>query len=126
MYHHIFADIIVVIHLLFILFVIFGGILVYYKKWVIWLHLPAVIWGIFIEISGWICPLTPLENYFRFRANEIEYQESFIEHYLIPIIYPQGLTRDVQIILGVLVILMNGIIYAKLIIKSKYLDDFQI
>ena len=105
------ADIVLVVHLLFIIFVLFGGLIV--LKWhkVIWAHIPCVIWGVLIEIFGWVCPLTYLENYFREIGNANYYESSFIQHYLLPIIYPPGLTIDIQILLGVFVIMINLVIY---------------
>ena len=96
-----FADLIVAIHFGFILFVIFGGLLV--LKWpkLIWLHLPAAIWGALIEFAGWICPLTFLENRLR-SAHGGGYASGFVEHYILPIIYPAGLTREIQIGLAII------------------------
>ena len=105
------ADFVLVIHMLFIVFVVFGGLIV--LKWyrIIWLHIPCVIWGALIEFFGWICPLTYLENYFRELGNANSYEGGFIQHYLIPIVYPSGLTTNIQIILGTGVIVINLIVY---------------
>jgi hypothetical protein len=105
------ADLVVWIHLAFVVFVVIGGLLV--MKWpgLIWIHLPAVIWGITIEVSGWICPLTPLENWLRHKGGGENYHTDFVAHYLLPMLYPQGLTRKSQIILGALVVLVNVAIY---------------
>ena len=98
------ADLIVLIHFGFIFFVIFGGFLALKCRKLIWLHAPAAIWGALIEFFGWFCPLTTLENELR-RNNEDEaYSTGFIEHYIIPVIYPEGLTRDIQIVLGIALI----------------------
>ena len=105
------ADLIVLIHFCFILFVIFGGLLVLKWRKIIWLHLPAAVWGTLIEFFGWICPLTVLENQFRLDNNGGAYTTGFIEHYIIPLIYPEGLTPEIQIILGVVVIVVNLFIY---------------
>lgn len=105
------ADFIVLLHFLFIVFVIFGGLLVLKWKWVVWLHIPAATWGALIVLIGWLCPLTPLENLLRRTEASNGYATGFIEHYLIPIIYPAGLTRDLQIAMGVAVIIINVIIY---------------
>jgi hypothetical protein len=112
------ADLIVVIHFGFILFVIFGGLLV--LKWpkLIWLHLPAAIWGALIEFTGWLCPLTTVENRLR-SFHGSDYSGGFIEHYLIPVIYPSELTRSIQIGLGIAVIVLNVIIYGKFFRKAK-------
>ncbi len=106
------ADIAVVIHFGFILFVVFGGLLVLRWRKLLWLHLPAALWGALIEFGGWICPLTRFENRMR-SANGGGYSGGFIEHYLIPIIYPSVLTRDMQMGLGVAVILLNALVYRR-------------
>jgi hypothetical protein len=105
------ADLILVLHLLFIVFVVFGGLLCLYRAFWAWLHLPAMIWGIWVEWSGWICPLTPLENHFRQLAFDQGYQGSFIEHYLVPLIYPQHLTISLQWFFGGLILLINILVY---------------
>ena len=107
------ADLVVGIHFLFVLFVVLGGLLALRWRWVIWVHLPAAIWGALIELGGWICPLTPLEQSLRDRAGAGGYQGGFIEHYLLPILYPGALTRGIQLGLGVAVILINLLIYAR-------------
>lgn len=106
------ADLVVAVHFLFILFVIAGGFLAWRWRWLAWVHLPAAAWGAIIELMDWICPLTPLENEFRRRAGAAGYEGGFIEHYLIPIIYPAGLTSGIRIFLGILVVLLNGFAYA--------------
>ena len=106
-----FADVLVVVHFLFILFVVAGGMLILYRPRMAFLHLPAVIWGAAVELCGWICPLTPLENYFRRIAGDAGYSGGFIEHYLAPLIYPENLTAETQYILGGLVIVVNLIFY---------------
>jgi Protein of Unknown function (DUF2784) len=105
------ADIIVILHFLFVLFVIFGALFLLLSKKFIWLHLPAAIWGAFIEYTGWICPLTPLENRLRFEAGEGVYEGGFVENYIIPVLYPEALTRNLQILLGTLVIVINLTLY---------------
>lgn len=105
------ADLVVIVHLGFIAFVGLGALLCLRWKWVAWLHLPAVIWGAAIEFRGGVCPLTPLEQRLRVAAGDAGYAEGFIEHYLMPIIYPSGLDGFFQYTLGVLVIVMNLAIY---------------
>ena len=105
-------DLVVAVHLLFVVFVVIGGLLLLRWPGLIWLHLPAVAWGVFIEFSGGICPLTPLENQLRLEAGQDAYSGGFVEHYLLPILYPDNLTLDVQQVLGTLVILVNLAIYA--------------
>lgn len=90
-------------HFLFIAFALLGSLLVLWKRWIVWLHLPALAWGVWIEASGRICPLTPLENHYRELAGQTTYGEGFVTHYLAPLIYPSGLTRGTQfVILGIL------------------------
>jgi hypothetical protein len=106
------ADAVVVLHLAFVVFVIAGGFLSWCFPRVVWLHLPAAVWGTLIEFTGWICPLTPLENRLRISAGDAGYEGGFVEHYIVPIIYPPGLTHGSQIGLGGLVILLNMVAYA--------------
>ena len=103
----------------FILFVISGGFLVIRWRWIIWLHIPCAIWGALIEFTGWICPLTPWENSLRIAAGSSGYSGGFIEHYILPIIYPSGLTRELQIIFGTIVISINIIAYVLVFLKRK-------
>ena len=114
-----FADMVVLLHLGFVLFVMLGGLFVLKWKWVMGVHLPAAVWGALIEFTGWICPLTPLENWLREAGGEQGYQSDFIEHYVMPLLYPTGLTREIQIFLGVLVILLNVGIYALVFHRHK-------
>ncbi len=107
------ADIIVLIHFGFILFVIFGGLLALKWRLFIWLHIPAAIWGALIEFTGWICPLTTLENELRRNHGGGTYSTGFIEHYITPVIYPEGLTRNIQIAMGIAVVLLNLYIYTR-------------
>lgn len=106
------ADGVLLLHLAFILFVVLGGLLL--PRWprLLWLHLPAASWGALIEFRGWICPLTPLENHLRHLAGEAGYTGDFIAHYLLPVIYPHGLTREIQLLLGLAVVLINAAAYA--------------
>jgi len=114
------ADSVVLIHFGFILFVIFGGFLVIKWRKLIWLHLPAAFWGAMIEFFGWVCPLTILENQLRIGSERGSYSTGFIEHYIIPLIYPAGLTRDIQLLLGVVVIVINLFVYTLLFKKIKH------
>jgi hypothetical protein len=106
------ADLVLIIHLGFVLFVLLGGLLILKWRWIAWTHVPAAAWGIAIEFGGWICPLTPLENHLRERAGEAAYSGDFIARYLLPVIYPEGLTREAQIALGLGALLFNAAIYA--------------
>ena len=115
------AGVIIVAHFLFIAFVAAGGLLVLRWPSLAWVHLPAVVWGVVVELAGWICPLTPLENYLRQLAGKSSYSGDFIEQYLIPIIYPANLTAATQYILGGLVIAVNLILYFLVIQKQRAL-----
>jgi len=106
------ADALVVAHAAFIVFVVAGGLLLLRWPRVAWLHLPAAAWGVVVEWTGWICPLTPLENALRRAAGEAGYAGSFVERYLLPLIYPAGLTPRVQFVLGAVVLVANAAIYA--------------
>ena len=112
MLYRVLADFVLVTHLAFIVFVLAGGLLALRWPRVAVVHLPCALYGAAIEFVGWICPLTPLENRFRQLAGEQGYQQGFIEHYLLPIIYPSGLTETVQIVLGTIVIVVNVVVYA--------------
>lgn len=109
------ADALVLVHLSFILFVLLGGLLLLRWPRLIWLHLPAVAWGIVVECLHLGCPLTPWENQLRQMAGQVGYDGGFIEHYLIPLIYPAGLTPQIQIGLGAIVVLVNLAVYTWLI-----------
>ncbi len=113
------ADLVLVVHLAFVLFVVLGGLLV--LKWprLAWLHVPAAVWGVLIEYKGWICPLTPLENSFRARGGGAGYSGGFIEHYIQPLLYPAGLTRGTQIVLGSLALLVNLTAYGVVIARRS-------
>ena len=117
------ADVVVWVHLGFVVFVVLGGLLL--MKWpgLIWIHLPAVCWGVAIELSGWICPLTPFENWLRHKGGEENYQFDFIAQYLLPILYPQGLTRRSQIVLGALVLVVNAAIY-RWVLRTRKVQRF--
>lgn len=118
--YNIFVDVIVVVHFLFVAFVVAGGLLVIRRPRIAFIHLPAAMWGAFVEFFGWICPLTPLENHFRNLAGNSSYSGDFIVSYLIPVIYPENLTTTIQQILGGSVIAVNIIIYSIVVRKNKY------
>lgn len=105
------ADGLVVVHFAFTLFVIFGGFLVWVRRRVIYAHLPALAWGCWIELTGRICPLTPLENYLRNRAGEVGYGGGFLQHYIVAVLYPPGLTREMQWGLAVVLVAINVLAY---------------
>lgn len=111
------ADAVVLLHLAFILFVLFGAFLALRWRWVVALHLPAVTWGVVVEFTGWICPLTPLENHFRALGAGSGYSGSFVDHYLMPVIYPSGLTGRTQVFLGFFVLILNVAVYLYLLYR---------
>jgi hypothetical protein len=104
----------VVVHLGFVMFVVLGGFLAWRWRLLIWAHAPVVLYGALIEFIGWTCPLTPLENHFRRLAGESGYQGGFIEHYLIPLLYPVHYTMDLRVTLGLLVVALNVVAYGVL------------
>ncbi|MFQ5803368.1 MAG: DUF2784 domain-containing protein [Candidatus Methylomirabilales bacterium] len=111
MLYGVLADVVVIAHFAFVLFAVLGGFFVLRWKRCAWLHVPVVLWAALIEFTGWICPLTPLENWLRIRGGTTGYPSSFIEHYILPVLYPTQLTRQVQITLGLLVLGINLGIY---------------
>lgn len=113
------ADFIVLLHTFFVLFVVLGGILVLWKPYVAWVHIPAVFWAASIEFLGWICPLTPLENMLRARAGNAGYETGFVEHYILPILYPASLTREMQIGFGIIVLGVNIAVYVFLWLRMR-------
>lgn len=105
------ADATVVLHVAFVLFVVAGGLLVLRWPHLAWAHVPAAAWGAWIEFAGWVCPLTPLENWLRSRGGQMAYTASFVDQYLVPLLYPPGLSRDLQWLLGGFVVAVNAGIY---------------
>ena len=114
MWNRLLADGVLLLHLVFVLFVVAGGLLAFRWRWMPWLHLPALAWGGWIEFSGAICPLTPLENALRRAGGEAGYAGGFVEHYLLPVLYPAALTREIQWMLGMGLLLFNAAVYAVL------------
>jgi hypothetical protein len=123
MIYRILADAAVLLHFGFVAFVVIGGILVVLRPKFAWLHIPALLWGALIEFAGWICPLTPFENWLRQKGGQAGFPGGFVEHYLLPLLYPDGLTRSLQVGLGTAVIIINLILYAIVLrrwrLKSK-------
>lgn len=117
MYFRLAADGVLLLHLAFILFALVGGALAARWRWMPWVHLPAMAWAIFVEFTGRICPLTYLENELRLRAGQSGYTTSFIEHYLLDVIYPAGLTRELQFGLAATVVVVNIAIYVWLVLR---------
>lgn len=112
MWYQLGADLVLLLHLAFVVFVVAGGLLV--LKWprIAWVHLPAAAWGAVVEFTGWICPLTPLENTLRAMAGASAYDSDFITHYILPLLYPAQLTSDIQLILGIAVLGVNVALYS--------------
>ena len=113
------SDFVLLAHFAFIIFVLCGGLLLLRWPRLIWLHFPAMLWGVLIEVTAWVCPLTPLENYFRALAGANVYQTSFVERYVLPIIYPAGLTPTIQLLLAATVIMFNIIIYTWIVLERR-------
>ena len=113
--HAFLADLLTVLHLAFVLFVVGGGLLVVRRPGLAWLHVPALLWGAGIELSGSVCPLTPLENSLRVAAGQAGYAGGFVDRYLLPVLYPAGLTRELQIGMGLAVLVLNAAVYARVL-----------
>lgn len=111
------ADAVVLVHGLFVLFVVLGGLAVLRWRRLAWLHVPAAVWGALIELTGGTCPLTHLEVWLRRRAGGAGYEGGFIDHYILPLIYPAGLTRRGQIVLGLLVVALNLAVYGFILLR---------
>jgi hypothetical protein len=116
--YHLLANCVLLSHLLFIVFVFAGGFAALRWRWVVWLHVPAMTWGMLVEFTGWYCPLTELENHFLRLAGEAGYSHGFVQRYLLATIYPDGLTRSFQIFLGASIVLVNAVVYGYLIRKA--------
>jgi hypothetical protein len=117
------ADAVLLVHAAFVAFVVLGGLWVILRPKLAWVHLPIVAWGAGIELTGGICPLTPLENYYRQLAGEQGFPGGFVEHYLLATLYPEGLTRSVQIALGLIVIAINSALYLAAWRRAKRRPD---
>jgi hypothetical protein len=120
MWYRVAADLVLAVHLLFIGFVVGGAFLAWRWPWVIWVHLPAMVYGALIEFVGFTCPLTPLQNYLLRRGGQTAYHGGFISHYLIQVIYPAGLTRGIQIGLGLFVLLVAAIGYGGYLRRARF------
>src|SRR2546423_5028530 len=117
--YRVLADLVLLVHLAFVGFVVLGGLLALRWPAVMALHIPAAVWGVLIEFTGWVCPLTPLENSLRVRGGELGYSGGFIQHYIQPLLYPSGLTRGTQIVLGTFVLLLNLTAYSFVLSRSR-------
>ncbi len=114
------ATLTLIIHFLFILYVIFGALLFFIRPWTLYFHIPAFLYGVYIEFTQSVCPLTYLENYLLSKASLATYSTSFIQNYLYAIIYPINLTKEIQISLGIALLIINGIIYGFIIKRKKF------
>ena len=119
MFSRLLADIILSFHFAFVVFAIFGGLIVLYKRRVAWVHVPVVLWSAVINLASWVCPLTPLENFFRSAAGQAGYKGGFVEHYIVPIIYPPVLTRDLQFVLAGAALGFNALVYCWIFYRRR-------
>lgn len=119
MFYRIAADLVLLTHFAFIILVVAGALAVFRYPWFAWIHVPVASWGAFVEVTGRICPLTTLENLLRIQAGQEGYANSFVEQYIFPMIYPAGLTRQVQLMLAVVVVALNAIIYATILLRKR-------
>ena len=122
MFYRLAADAVVLLHLGFVVFVVAGGLLVFRWRWVALLHLPAVVWAVLLEFRGWLCPLTPLELSLRASGGQAGYSGGFVEHYILPVLYPAELDSTLQIALGSFVIVINVVLYSWLLWRLKNRD----
>lgn len=116
---HLLADAVVLLHLGFILFVACGGFLALRWPKAAWVHVPAAVWGALVELAGWVCPLTPFENRLRLAAGGNAYASGFIDRYIVPVVYPAGLDRELQVALGLAVIVGNLTVYGWLLLRTR-------
>jgi hypothetical protein len=113
------AAAVLLLHLAFIVFVVAGALLVRRRRWLAAIHLPAALWGFWIELAGAACPLTAAENYLRMRGGQAGYAEGFLEHYLLGVVYPAGLTRSTEYALALLVVASNVVLYARVMRRGS-------
>ena len=119
MFAHLLSNTLLLVHLLFIVFALFGGLFLFRYRWVAWLHIPAFVWAALISFAGWICPLTPWEVSLRKAAGQEGYTGGFIEQYITPVIYPEGYTREFAVTAGIIVIVVNVLIYGFAIYRLR-------
>ena len=123
MVYRVLADLVVIIHLGFVVFVGLGGLLAIRYRRCAWIHIPAALWGAVISFAGWVCPLTPLENWLRVRGGAVGYNAGFIEHYIVPVLYPTVLTRTMQVGVGVFVLVLNVAVYGRVFRRYWWRGD---
>jgi hypothetical protein len=119
MFYSVLADLIVALHLTFVVFSVIGGLCVFKWRRIAWVHVPAVTWAVINEFTGWVCPLTPVEDWLRAKGGATEYKSGLVEHYILPLIYPSALTRRLQIFLGIIVLGVNAIIYVWIVCRLR-------
>jgi hypothetical protein len=122
MFYKLAADAVVLLHLGFVMFVVAGGLLVFRWRWIALLHLPVVVWAVLLEFHGWLCPLTPLELSLRESGGQAGYSGGFVEHYILPVLYPVELDTTLQFAMGSLVIVINVALYGCLLWRLKNRD----
>ncbi len=113
------ADIVLLTHFAFVIFAVLGGFLVLWKSRAAWVHIPVVLWSSVVNLASWVCPLTPLENWFYARAGQSGYRGGFIEHYIEPLVYPAGMQRDMELIAGISVLAWNTVVYAIVLVRWR-------
>lgn len=113
------ADMVLLLHVAFILFALSGGLIILWKRWVIWIHLPVLLWASVVNLAGWTCPLTPLENALRALAGQVGYEGGFVEHYVVPLVYPDVMFRDLEMVSGLAVLACNVLTYAFVIHRIR-------
>ena len=123
MVYHALSNLVLIAHLAFVLFAVLGGFLVLKWKRLAWIHVPAFLWGALIELGGWVCPLTPLENWLRDKGSGLVYRTDFIEHYILSLLYPTTLTRSSQIFLGLFVLIVNLGLYGWILWRTAQKEE---
>lgn len=113
------ADMVLLLHVAFILFALSGGLIILWKRWVVWIHLPVLLWASVVNLAGWTCPLTPLENALRALAGQVGYEGGFVEHYVVPLVYPDVMFRDLEMLSGLAVLACNVLTYAFVIHRIR-------
>jgi hypothetical protein len=111
------ADLVLIAHFAFVLFVMLGGLLVLHRRRLVWLHVPAFLWGVLVQLANWTCPLTPLENWCRRMGGEAGYTGGFVEYYLSAVLYPEQVTYTMRFALGLLLMLLNVIVYSYVLLR---------
>lgn len=119
MLYQLLADAVLLLHAAFVLFALFGGLLVMRHPKAMWLHLPALLWGVIVQWADLICPLTPLENFLRLRGGDDPYAGAFIEHYVSMLLYPDALTIELRYLLGILLIAVNAVVYTRVMLRRN-------